>query len=148
MTAPERLRAHPKGRLASLVQIMGLASVAEQLRAELHDSVDGHRQIAIVRHGPVTMILFVFDAGGSLKEHRAEGVVTMQVIAGHVQITADGEVLEARTGELVALATDVRHSVRAVVASEMLLTMHRVTGAAVATVAAAASGAGATADAA
>ena len=93
MTDTDRLRQHPKDRLASPVQIIGLAGETARLRAESHGSVAGHRQIAIVRHGPVTMILFAFKANGVLKEH-AEGVVTIQVLAGRFQVVVGEEVHE------------------------------------------------------
>jgi quercetin dioxygenase-like cupin family protein len=121
----ERLRTHPEDRLAAPVQVVDLAAAAAELRAEPHPAVSGHRQIAVVRHGPVTIIQFVFDAGSLLKEHSAEGVVTIQVLSGRLQVVADEESREVGPGELMALAPGVPHSVQALVASEMLLTVHR-----------------------
>ncbi len=56
-----------------------------ELGAEPHASVSGHRQIAVVRHGPVTIIQFVFEEGGLVREHRAEGVVTIHVLNGRLR---------------------------------------------------------------
>ena len=127
MTSSDRLRQHPEERLSPSVQIVKLAEVAAKLRAEAHGSVSGHRQIAIARHGPVTNILFVFEAGGLLKEHRTDGVVNIHVLSGRLQVTVHDELHEMAAGELVNLAADVPHSVRALDESEMLLTIHRVT---------------------
>jgi quercetin dioxygenase-like cupin family protein len=121
----ERLRPHPEDRLAAPVQVVDLAAVAAGLRAERHASVAGHRQIAVMRHGPVTIILLVFDEGGLLKEHRAEGVVTIHVLSGRLQVVVDEEVREMASGELMALAPGLAHSVRALAPSELLLTVHR-----------------------
>jgi quercetin dioxygenase-like cupin family protein len=124
MNAPERLRAHPENRIAFPVMVVDLKAAAAQLRAEPHPAIAGHRQIAIARHGPVTIILFVFEADGLIKEHRAEGEVTIQVLAGRLQILAEDEGHELKAGELMALAPGISHSVRAVAPSEMLLTVH------------------------
>jgi quercetin dioxygenase-like cupin family protein len=121
----ERLRQHPEDRLASPVQVVDLAAAAAGLKAEAHASVSGHRQIAVVRHGPVTIIQFVFDEGGLLKEHRAEGVVTIHVLSGRLQVVVDEESRAVGAGELMALAPGVPHSLLALAPSEMLLTVHR-----------------------
>ena len=121
----ERLRQHPEDRLASPVQVVDLAAAAAGLKAEAHASVSGHRQIAVVRHGPVTIIQFVFDEGGLLKEHRAEGVVTIHVLSGRLQVVVDEESRAVGQGELMALAPGVPHSLLALAPSEMLLTVHR-----------------------
>jgi len=121
----ERLRPHPEDRLAAPVQVVDLASAAAELRAEAHPPVAGHRQIAVVRHGPVTIIQFVFDAGGILKQHRADGVVTIHVLQGQLKVIVDDEAREMGADEIMALAPGVMHSVEALAPSDMLLTVHR-----------------------
>jgi len=121
----ERLRPHPEDRLASPVQVVDLAAAAAELRAEPHAPVAGHRQIAVVRHGPVTIIQFVFDEGGLMKEHSAEGVVTIQVLSGMLQVVVEDEARDVGPDELMALAPGVMHSVLALAPSDMLLTVHR-----------------------
>lgn len=125
MDSIDRLRQHPKERLAAPVQLIDLASLAADLRAEPHAPVSGHRQIAVVREGPVTVIFFLFDADGHLKEHRTEGEVTIHVLSGRLEIGVDDERHELTAGQLLALAPSVAHSVRALAESQMLLTVHR-----------------------
>ena len=121
----ERLRPHPEDRLASPVQVVDLAAAAAELRAEPHAPVAGHRQIAVVRHGPVTIIQFVFDEGGLLKQHRADGVVTIHVLEGRLKVIVEDEAREIGRDEIMALAPGVMHSVLALTPSDMLLTVHR-----------------------
>ena len=122
----DRLRPHPEDRLTAPVQVVDLAAAAAKLRAEPHAPVSGHRQIALMRHGPVTVILIVFDAGGLLREHQAEGVLTIHVLSGRLQLVVDEEAREMAAGDLMALAAGVPHSVLALAPSELLLTVHRV----------------------
>lgn len=121
----ERLRPHPEDRLASPVQVVDLAAAAAELRAEAHAPVAGHRQIAVIRHGPVTIIQFVFDKGGLLKQHRADGVVTIHVLEGRLKVIVEDEAREIGRDEIMALAPGVMHSVLALAPSDMLLTVHR-----------------------
>ncbi|MEO8635905.1 MAG: cupin domain-containing protein [Gemmatimonadales bacterium] len=124
MNSPDRLRQHPDDRLAPPVQMFALAAVAERLRAEPHPSVAGHRQLAIVRHGPVTVILFTFEVNGQMKQHRAEGAVTIHVLTGRLEVVVEDQRLELGMGELLALAPGLPHSLRALESSDMLLTVH------------------------
>lgn len=128
MTDTERLRQHPEERLASPVELVDLPSRAAQLRAEPHAAVSGHRQIALFRRGPVTLVLYAFEPGGVLKEHRAEGVVTIHVLAGQLDVTVAGTNHRLQPGQLLALAPGVPHTVSAPVLSEMLLTVHKTGG--------------------
>ena len=105
--------------------MVDLATTATQLAAEPHDSIGGHRQIAVFRHGPVTVLLFSFQPDGLLKEHQTDGVVTILSLAGRLAITAQDKVIELAPGQLLALAPGVAHSVRALDASRMLLTVHQ-----------------------
>ncbi|MBC7894798.1 MAG: cupin domain-containing protein [Cytophagaceae bacterium] len=122
----ERLRPPPKERLAASVQRVNLAEAAAALRAEPHAAVTGHRQVALVRRGPVSQILFAFDADGLFKEHKTEGEVTIHVLAGQMAVTVDSEAITLRAGEILALAPGEVHSVYAVSASDMLLTVCQV----------------------
>ncbi len=122
----ERLRPPPKERLAASVQRVNLAEAAAALRAEPHPAVTGHRQVALVRRGPVSQILFAFDADGLFKEHKTEGEVTIHVLSGQMAVTVDSEAIPLRAGEILALAPGEVHSVYAVSASDMLLTVCQV----------------------
>lgn len=125
MPSADRLRPHPEERFAEPVQLLDPGAAAARLRAEPHPAVEGHRQIALFRRGPMTVVLFTFEAGAMLREHQADGVVTMQLLGGRLEIAAGGEVFRPAPGQLVALAPGVPHSVHAEAASEMLLTVHR-----------------------
>ncbi len=125
MSDADRLRQHPADRLASAVQVVDLPATAARLRDEAHAPVGGHRQIAVVRDDGLTVILFLFEAGGQLKEHRAEGSVTIQVLQGTLVVGAGAEQHELGEGRMLALAPGTMHSVQARVAATMLLTVSR-----------------------
>lgn len=125
MSPTDRLREHPHDRLAAPVQVVDLNSAASALRAEPHDAIAGHRQIALVREGPVTVILYVFESDGNLREHRADGEVTIHVLKGTLEVELSDEKHQLRGGQLLALAPGIPHSVHATVPTEMLLTVHK-----------------------
>ncbi len=121
----DRLRPHPEERLAAPVQLVDLTTTVAGLRTEPHAPVGGHRQIAVYRHGPVTLLLFVFEPEAVLREHRVDGVVTIHCLAGHLRVVAEEEAHDLTPGRLIAIAPNVPHTVLALTGSEMLLTVHR-----------------------
>ncbi|MBV6519901.1 MAG: hypothetical protein MNPFHGCM_00004 [Gemmatimonadaceae bacterium] len=123
MSDTPRLRTHPKDRLAAPVQHIDLPATIATLRKEPHAAVAGHRQIAVFRSGPVTVLAFAFEPGGVLKEHQADGVVTIQTLSGHLHVTAENAGFDVPAGHVIALAPSVQHSVSAAVESTMLLTV-------------------------
>ena len=120
----ERLRAHPSGRFAGESHAFHLGEVLCKLRAEAHPAERGHRQMTIFHRAPVTQVIFAFEPGGELADHAAHGLVTIHVLEGRLAVQADARDHELRAGDLLVLNPDVRHRVRALDASAMLLTVH------------------------
>ncbi len=119
-----RLREHPVSRFEGDVHFFDLNTAAQNLNEELHSSTRGHRQIALYHYGSVTQVLFAFDEGGGLEEHSANGVVSIHVLNGRLAVSAGGEDHELQSGQVLMLAPGVRHDVRALESSNMLLTVH------------------------
>lgn len=119
----ERLRPHPSARLSGPAVPLNLPDLARALHAEPHPSTHGHRQAGLIHRGPLRLVLFAFDAGGSLPEHRAPGHVVIQCLRGRLEVEAAGARQEIGGGEAVILDPDVPHSVRAAEESDMLLTV-------------------------
>ena len=124
MNDPARLRQHPQHRFDAPTHHLDLAGIAASLRAEPHAAVSGHRQIAIYKHAQATLVLYVFEEGGEIPTHDAEGVVTIHVLSGRLVVEAAGETQILAAGQLLALAPCIPHSVRATEPGEMLLTVH------------------------
>ena len=120
----ERLRPHPSGRFTGESHAFDLGEALRDLHAEVHPVERGHRQKTIFHRAPVTQVIFAFEPGGALADHAAHGLVTMHVLEGRLAVQADGRDHELRAGYILVLHPDVRHNVRALEASAMLLTVH------------------------
>lgn len=71
----------------------------------------------------VRVVLFGFDAGEQLTEHTAAMPVVLQVLEGHLRITADGRTVDLRPGGLIHFDTRLPHAVDAVEPSKLALLM-------------------------
>jgi quercetin dioxygenase-like cupin family protein len=124
MTDSRRLRAHPQERFSPNAQSFDLDEAAAKLRAEPHDSVDGHRQVALYRHGPVTLLLFILEHDATL-EYEAPGLVTIHVLKGELKIDVQGANHPLKAGQLLTIDPGSAHTVRASGSAEMLVTVHK-----------------------
>ncbi len=119
----DRLREHPESRFAAPQHGFNLDEVAEKLRQELRAGESGHRQETLYKRGPLSVSLFLFGRLTRLAQHCAKGVVTIQVLKGHLQVTAEGQTHDIPGGHLLVLAPGVEHDVVALEESQMLLTV-------------------------
>lgn len=117
-------RRDPEDRFAGDEHLFDLEAVADGLRREQRPARDGHRQMTLVHEDGVTVILFDFEAGGRLPNHKAEGLVTIQVVAGMVDVVTAEGTHAMSAGSLLVLAAGVRHDVTAHDPSQILLTVH------------------------
>jgi quercetin dioxygenase-like cupin family protein len=120
---PGRLREHPQQRFAAHEQFFDLQAAVEHLAAEEGMTADGHRQIALYRHGPMTVGLFIFERGGRLPDHSAEGVVMLQTLSGALEVKTAARTHALTPGQMLVLAPGVKHDVLAHQPSRMLMTV-------------------------
>lgn len=125
MTDDDRLRSHPNERLSGAVNHIDLAEEAARLRAEPHAGKNGHRQVALMKRGALTMLLYAFETAGQLPEHQTDGEVVIQVLSGRLEVMTNGQAVVMPKGSLLSLAPNQPHAVRALEVSDMLLTVCR-----------------------
>lgn len=124
MSRPEdRLRPHPSERLTGPAVLLRLSEFARALDAEPHPATKGHRQVSLAHRGPLRLVLFTLDAGGELPEHRAPGQVVIHCLEGQLDVGAAGRVERLGAHDALLLDPDVPHTVKALAASRMLLTV-------------------------
>jgi quercetin dioxygenase-like cupin family protein len=122
MTVPEnRLRQPPAERFAPSERHLDVGAALAALRREAHPSIDGHRQITLSHHGPLRLVLYAFEAGGRLPQHRAPGYVTIQVLRGTLRVRTALQAYELTAGHVLALDPGVPHDVEAGSESDVLL---------------------------
>ena len=79
----------------------------------------------LVKTHAVTIVLIVLHAGATLKEHHAEGPITVAVSEGAIRFKASGEERVLRSGGLLALGEAIQHEVEALEESAFVLTVNQ-----------------------
>ncbi|HEY7234164.1 MAG TPA: cupin domain-containing protein [Gemmatimonadaceae bacterium] len=119
----DRLRPPPSERFAGPEHRLELDAALEALRSEPHDGKDRHRQITVFRKGPLRLVLFAFEAGGSLASHRAPGYIVIHVLRGRIRVQTLNQSYELATNQILMLDPEVVHDVQADEQTDMLLTV-------------------------
>ncbi len=118
-------RRPPRERFAGQEHLFDLEAEAEALAREAVGERNGHRQVTLFQGGATSVVLFDFEAGGFLLDHAADGHVMVQVLDGEIRMATADDEHTMGAGALLVLLPGVRHDVRAVAASRVLLTVHR-----------------------
>jgi quercetin dioxygenase-like cupin family protein len=99
-----------------------LSTEIERLKEETAWS-SGHNARTLVKYDDLRVVLIALDAGARMQEHRSAGRISIQVLAGHVQVTASARTFSLRAGGLLTLDREVPHDVEGMEQSAFLLTI-------------------------
>jgi len=100
---------------ASPAEIVDLETWAQDLPSE-------HTK-AIVKTPEMELARLVFVAGGEFPDHKVSGPIVVQCIKGEIEFVAMGVTRILKTNQLVYLAPDEPHSIRAIADAVVLLTI-------------------------
>lgn len=103
--------------------VLDIAAEAAEAVAAAADTAVGHTAKTLVKDGPLRIIIVGMRRGSTLRDHDAEGPVSIHVLQGQVQLAALGESRALNAGQAIAYAASVTHSVEALDDSALLLTI-------------------------
>lgn len=108
------------------MESISLTSLADQKLAEARQAHSG--RAAHTLHGGHThelrQTVMALLAGQGLSEHDSPGQASLQVLQGHVQLTAGDDEWDGKTGDYVIIPPQ-RHSLHAVDDSVIMLTVFK-----------------------
>lgn len=99
--------------------------LSEEMQLGRDELTAGRARIArtLVKEGALRVTLVSLSPGASIHEHEAEGPITIQVLAGELELNAGGETRLHSVGALIALDQRVRHAVSSSRGAMFLLTL-------------------------
>ncbi len=83
----------------------------------------GHTARTLFKKSDFRMVLISMEKGSVLKEHHADGTISVQVLKGSLRFTAQGGTHILQTSSLAALGASIKHEVEALEESAFLLTI-------------------------
>lgn len=110
--------------LAQPILQFDLAAEIEHLRRE--DSWQrgtGRSSTTLVKQPDFRIVLIAMKSATEMKEHRADGRISIHTIIGHLRLKLPSQTVEVRAGHLLALDPCIVHDVEALEDSVFLLTI-------------------------
>lgn len=102
-----------------------MAVVIEDLSAEVDIPKNGTLSRVLHQDDRIRLVLFAFDAGQELSEHRSSSGAIVQVVSGKLQFQASGQNYEMGPSTWLHMAPGEDHALQAVEPTLMLLTLLR-----------------------
>jgi quercetin dioxygenase-like cupin family protein len=77
----------------------------------------------LVKKDDLRVVLFAMEPGATLKEHHADGSITVHVLQGEIRFHTPDRDCRLRTGQMLTLGRSIKHTVESVGDSAFLLTI-------------------------
>jgi quercetin dioxygenase-like cupin family protein len=100
-----------------------LAEEADALRLEDGWRSHGHSAKSLAKHRDMTIVLVAMKRQTRMKEHQTDGAVSIQVLAGHIEVHVGAKTIDAPMGSLLALDRALSHDVEALDDSTFVLSV-------------------------
>lgn len=102
---------------------MDLNKLVLQIKSETAWEEADHNAITIFKSDLMRIVLMGMNKNAELKTHTAKGTISVQVIAGKINFTANDNTVSMEAGQMLVLHEKIPHSVLALTESFFLLTL-------------------------
>jgi len=103
-----------------------LSLFMEQIKQEPSWKTSKQNAITVLKTNGLRIVLIALHEGMEISRHSAEGIISVQVLEGHIKFSTDQQSLELSKGQMLALHERIPHSVLAIKESMFLLTLSTV----------------------
>src|SRR5690606_5684522 len=107
---------------APLVE-MDLLAFIDQIKNETTWADSERNSINIFKSETMTIVLIGLHENAELKPHKANGTISVQVLAGKIEFSTEHQSVQIEKGQMIALQENLMHGVKACTESFFLLTL-------------------------
>lgn len=109
--------------LDASVITMDLPALIKQIIQEDAWKNSDRNALTVFKTDGMRIVLIALHAEAEMSKHTAEGILSIQVLEGHIVFEAEKHVVNLNKGQMLALHQGIAHSVRAKEESVFLLTL-------------------------
>jgi quercetin dioxygenase-like cupin family protein len=102
---------------------MHLQEVIKQIKSETTWIDSDRNAVTLFKSETMRIVLIGLHKNAELKPHKANGVISVQVIEGNIEFTAEDQITSLEKRQMIALQENIIHSVKALTESFFLLTL-------------------------
>lgn len=94
-----------------------------QIKSETNWADGKQNAITIFKAQSMRIVLIGLQKGAEMKEHKAKGVISVQVLEGTINFVTEHQTARIEKGQMIALQENITHSVSALTEAFFLLTL-------------------------
>lgn len=83
----------------------------------------GHHAKTLFKKHDLRVVLIAMQPAAKMKEHHADGTISVQVLKGNIRFSMPEKILNLRAGDLLTLSASIKHEVESLDDSAFLLTI-------------------------
>lgn len=102
-----------------------LPDFMKQIKAEEAWHKSDKNAITVFKTDKMRIVLIALHPHAELKPHKADGIISVQVLEGTIKFSTDQQSYELKKGQIVTLHENIMHQVMALEESMFLLTMNK-----------------------
>lgn len=102
---------------------MNLNKFIEQVKNEITWAESDRNSVTIFKSDTMRIVLMGLHENAELKAHKANGVISIQVLEGRINFITEEQKALMEKGQMIALQENITHSVFALADSFLLLTL-------------------------
>lgn len=107
---------------AQLVE-MNLDEYIKQIKSETTWADSDRNSVTIFKSETMRIVIIGLHKNAELKPHKANGVISVQVLEGKIEFSAEEQSTQIEKGQMIALQENITHSVIALTESFFMLTL-------------------------
>jgi quercetin dioxygenase-like cupin family protein len=102
---------------------MNLQNFIDQIKRETTWKENDRNALTLFKSETMRIVLMGLHKNATLKPHKANGVISVQVLEGKIEFSAESKCVMLEKGQMIALQAHIMHSVVALSESFFLLTL-------------------------
>ncbi len=122
-TEPTQLRPGGNRMLDAALVSIDLLHFIKQIKNEVAWQNSDRNAITVFKAENMRIVLVALKKGASMDTHTANGIISVQVLQGHIKFNTGKQSVELHDGQLLALHEKIPHSVIAIEETVFLLTL-------------------------
>lgn len=103
--------------------VIDLVTYKEQITEEKAWKKNDRNAITVFKTTGISIVLVALHKEASMNPHSIEGVTSIHVLKGHLQINRSGEKIEVKKDQIITLRPNIDHTITAKKKSVFLLTV-------------------------
>lgn len=101
---------------------MGLGDLIVQIKGESTWAENDRNSVTIFKSDAMRIVLVGLHENAELKPHKANGVISVQVLEGRIKFLAEQQTFLLEKGQMIALHENITHSISSLTEAFLLLT--------------------------